>query len=230
MEPTLLVGDIHGCREELEVLLDECSWSPGQRLVFVGDLVAKGPDSRGVLELARSRGALAVLGNHDAHVLRVRDILSGKLPPGDRAPKPEHVAVVEAFTPEDFAFLEALPHMLRLGAEQPGGAETIAVHAGLVPGVPLDRQQPEHLMNLRSFEVDGTPTKKLKGRPWAQVWPGPERVVFGHDAMRGLQLHPFATGLDTGCVYGGSLTGLILPERRIVSVKARRAYAPMDSK
>jgi len=102
------------------------------------------------------------------------------------------------------------------------------VHGGLVPGVPLDRQDPDLMMNLRSIEEDGTPTKKLKGRPWAALWSGPERIVFGHDAIRSLQEHRFATGLDTGCVYGRKLTALILPERRLVSVDARREYVSIQ--
>lgn len=224
VDRTILVGDIHGCREEFERLLNECGFCDGEPLVLVGDLVAKGPDSAGVVELARRSGARAVLGNHDARVLRLRDVREGKLPPEARPTKPEHQRVLESLTPEDFAYLDGLPHLLRLGPEEPGKADTIVVHAGVVPGIPLESQDPDQLMNLRSIQDDGTPTKKLKGRPWAQVWQGPELIVFGHDALRGLQLQRFATGLDTGCVYGKSLTALILPERRLVSVPAKHEY------
>ena len=106
----------------------------------------------------------------------------------------------------------------------------LVVHAGLVPGVPLDDQEPEHLLNLRSITPEGRPSKKLDGTPWAALWRGPDHVVFGHDAVRGLQRHPHATGLDTGCVYGNALTALVLEagaDPRLVSVQARRAYARM---
>lgn len=224
MKRTIIVGDVHGCREELEELVERCEFRPGERLVLAGDLVAKGPDSAGVLALARGWGAEGVLGNHDAHVLRVREMRAGRLPDDGRAIKPEHELVVASLGPDDWRYLEALPLYLRLGPERPSDPDTVVLHAGAVPGVPLERQEREHLITLRSIKEDGTPTKRLKGRPWASVWTGPERIVFGHDALRGLQQHTYATGLDTGCVYGGRLTALILPERRLVQVPARRAY------
>jgi hypothetical protein len=227
MQRTIVVGDVHGCIDELEAVLAACNWRAGDRLVLVGDLVAKGPDSPGVLALCRARGALAVMGNHDAHVLRLREVQQGRAEGDGRKPKPEHQQVVDTLTAADWRYLEALPPLLRLGPERPGAADTVVVHAGVVPGIPLPEQDHDCLLTVRSIRDDGTPTKKIKGRPWAEVWQGPEQIVFGHDAVRGLQQYPHATGLDTGCVYGGKLTALLLPERRLVSVPARRAYVPM---
>jgi hypothetical protein len=133
---------------------------------------------------------------------------------------------LESLTRADWAFLQALPLLLRLGPEKEGDADTVVVHAGLVPGVAIDSQHREHLLNLRSMADGAHPTSRLLVHwPWAAAWRGPERVVFGHDAVRGLQQHSMATGLDTGCVYGRHLTGVILPERRFVQVAARRRYS-----
>ena len=217
---------MHGCLEELEALVQRCGGVAGARVVLVGDLVAKGPDSAGVVQWARESGARAVLGNHDAHVLRLRPGAAAPDADPPRAPKPHHVEVAEALAPADWKYLEGLPLWLRVG----GGH--LVVHAGLVPGVALEEQARDHLLNLRSITADGQPSKRLDGAPWASLWRGPEQVVFGHDAVRGLQRHPHATGLDTGCVYGKELTALVLPAGgrapRLVSVPARRAYARMD--
>ena len=219
MMRTIVVGDVHGCREELEDLLATCSAGFRDQVVLVGDLVAKGPDSQGVVQLCRERGFHSVLGNHDAKVLEIRA--------GDtaKAPQATHVEVARRLMPADWAFLSALPLWIRLEEQ-----EALVVHAGIVPNVPLEKQRPEDLLKMRSITPDGRTSKRAgEGIPWASVWPGPEHVVFGHDAVRGLQRHPHATGLDTGCVYGRSLTALILPEHRLVSVPAHRAWAEPGS-
>lgn len=216
MQRTIVVGDVHGCVDELRDLLRACGHARGDRLVLVGDVVAKGPDSQAVVQLLREAHAQAVMGNHDAHALKA-------LEKGDSV-KPERKQLLDTLTKADWAYLAALPLYLRLGPERAGAADTVVVHAGVVPGVPLEDQDREHLLTLRSLRDDGTPSKKIEGTPWAVMWKGPERIVFGHDAVRGLQQQPMATGLDTGCVYGGQLTALVLPERRIVSVRARRGY------
>lgn len=216
MRRTLLIGDVHGCNDELGDLLTASGWTPEDRLVLVGDLVAKGPDSAGVVQRARELGALGVLGNHDAHFLDVRDGLSKKA---------HHVAQASTLTPEDWKYLDHLPLWLDLPE-----LNCLVVHAGLIPSVDLSRQPRHVLLNIRSLDAEGHASMRVDGGvPWASRWPGPRHVVFGHDAMRGLQRHTHATGLDTGCVYGRALTGLWLPEHRLVSVPARRVWQPVDS-
>jgi hypothetical protein len=158
-----------------------------------------------------------VLGNHDAKVLSI----GPDGPSAENGASKKHLAVAKMLRPKDWTYLQSLPLYLALPE-----LTTVVVHAGLVVGLPLDQQPRSLVINMRSITPTGEPSKQVDaGAPWASLWPGPAHVVFGHDAIRGLQQYPFATGLDTGCVYGRSLTALILPERRLVSVTARRAYA-----
>ncbi|HMF41185.1 MAG TPA: metallophosphoesterase [Polyangia bacterium] len=212
---TLVIGDVHGCLDELLALITKAGITAGDRVVLVGDLVAKGPDSAGVVAWARESGAAAVLGNHDDHILRARE--------GSPDAKPHHLRVAKTLSEADADWLAARPLWLRLALEDPH----VVVHGGMVPGVPVEKQEREHLLAMRSVRADGTPSKRIEGAPWASLWKGPEHAVFGHDAIRGLQQHAHATGLDTGCVYGRELTGLLLPAHELVSVVARREYAPM---
>ena len=216
---TLIVGDVHGCLEELEDLLEESGWEEDDQLVLVGDLVAKGPDSLGVIRLMREMRARAVRGNHDQHCLKWWDAKCA----GDELPelKPAHQRVADELEAEDWRWLAALPLWIELPEH-----DALVVHAGLLPDLPLEEQDPYDLMNMRSILDDGTPSRSYEeGTPWAAVWPGPRLVVFGHDAVRGLQNRPQSVGLDTGCVYGGWLTGLWVPRRDLVSVPARGTYA-----
>lgn len=215
MRRAFIVGDVHGCLGELEALLRKAEVGPTDCLVLAGDLVSRGPDPQGVVQLARERAALAVLGNHDDHLLRVR---------AGHPAKPKWLAMATTMKALDWAFLEALPVYLELPT-----LDAVVVHAGLLPGVPLDAQPRELLLTLRSFDARGRPSTRVDGgAPWASRWRGPRRAVFGHDALRGLQQHPHALGLDTGCVYGKHLTGVWLPEGRLVQVPAERAWKAPD--
>ncbi len=221
MRRTLVIGDVHGCSAELQDLLDACAYSQGDRLVFVGDLVAKGPDSRGVLAMIRKLEAQSVRGNHDQAVLRWQE-------PSTRASAPDrgplHLRLARELSDEDWSVLQSLPlwlHLPDLGV--------LVVHGGIVPGVALEDHDPELIMNMRTLRPDGTGSRRAEdGVLWGSRWPGPERVIFGHHATAGLQLHPHALGLDSGCVYGHGLTACILPEDRIVTVPSRAAYVPID--
>jgi len=219
MQRTIIVGDIHGCADELQLLLRRCGHTKGDRVVLAGDLVAKGPDSQGVVQFARENGVLAVLGNHDAFALGHRHDAHKQYHQGRRS-------YLASLRPADWEYLQSLPLYLDLGPPRPGELDYFVVHAGVVPGVPLEKQRREHLLNLRSIADTGEPTSRLLLRcPWAARWHGPGKVIFGHDAVRGLQQWPLALGIDTGCVYGRLLTALILPEGEIVQLAALRRYA-----
>jgi len=219
MQRTIIVGDVHGCAEELRLLLRKCGHAKGDRVVLAGDLVAKGPDSQGVVQFARENGVLAVLGNHDAFALAHQN-------EAEKDRSQDRRSYIRSLRADDWDYLESLPHFLRLGDVRAGGPEVLVVHAGLVPGIPVENQRKEHLRSLRSIAATGEPTSRLLVHfPWAAQWRGPEWVIFGHDAVRGLQQQPLATGLDTGCVYGRQLTAIVLPEGKIVQVAALRRYA-----
>lgn len=208
---TVFVGDVHGCRPELERLLEQVQFSERDRLVFVGDLVARGPDSLGVLAIARALGAVVVRGNHEERVLR--ELGLGATFGG--SPSRPHQEIAARLGRADVDFLEATP--LYRTFDDHG---LTVVHAGIDPEEPLHLQRPETLLFVRNAR-----TPSGKKRLWGEVHEGPVSYVFGHNAIEKLQLHPFATGLDTGCVYGGALTALVLGENEALprDVTARRA-------
>jgi len=214
----IAIGDVHGCIDELQELLRRCDYRPGDLIVFLGDLVSKGPDSISVVQMAREIGAIGVRGNHDFEVIRWHQaILSGADSPVIGS---EHFQIACGLSEADLKWMNSLPWYIsskELGA--------LFVHAGFVSGIRLAKQNPRLMMNMRSILPDGTVTSKFFNNwPWARLWDGPQTVLFGHDADRGLQQYEHAIGLDTGCVYGGRLTACILPERRLISVSAKREY------
>lgn len=214
----IVIGDVHGCIDELQALLRLADFQPGDQVVLLGDLVAKGPDSVGVVRMAREIGARTVRGNHDFEVVRWWEARMR----GDEQVmvSMEHAKIAESLGAEEHAWLMEAPWFI--DCEDMG---YLFVHGGFIPGVKLTQQNPRLMMNMRSVLSDGTVTaKSVEDCEWAKLWKGPQTVVFGHDAFRGLQQHEFAVGIDTGCVYGGRLTALLLPENRLVSVAARRSY------
>ena len=228
MRRTLFIGDVHSCADELADLIEHAALTSGDRVFFTGDLLSRGPKPAEVLKLYRSLGAQAAVGNHeqrliDAHRARAR---------GGKGPRlsPSHQAIVNDLEPQDWELLEALPLLV----DVPEHGIVIA-HAGIDPRRPLTDQDPWVVTHIRSIGSDGEPSEKW-GTPWGQYYRGAAHIVFGHNARKTPQVHPCATGLDTGCVYGGRLTGMLLPEGSepprpgdrgdcLVSVRARKSYS-----
>src|SRR3954447_15481728 len=111
VQRTVFVGDVHGCLDELQTLLKKLAVSSADRLIFVGDLVAKGPDSQGVVALARELQASSVLGNYDDALLRLRHAQKAGR---DAKMKPGHLAVARSLEEADWAWLEGLPLYIRV--------------------------------------------------------------------------------------------------------------------
>lgn len=198
----IFVGDIQGCRQELESLLARCEFRPGtDRILPVGDLVNKGPDSHGVVRLLIEHGAESVLGNHDLWWLAKRRFKDQAL----------------------HDWLAAQP-VVRIHADR------IQVHAGLHPAwteahlAKLHGSEVEYATNVRYCTADGTrpaadwPPPSPPFRPWDEYYRGKKPVVCGHWARRGLVRTANVISLDTGCCYGGKLSAWIAEEDRIVQV------------
>lgn len=227
MSRTIIVGDVHGCIRELEDLLSYVGYGGRDRLVFVGDLVVRGPKSRDVVALARALNARAVRGNHEDRLLRWRT--------SRRDAQPLKIGsltrrAAESLKPRDWEYLEAMPLWLDLPEH---GVRV--VHAGLRPNTPIEEQPARTLLYIRSLGQGGLPIELRGEQSWAQAYEGPPHVVFGHNAQLEPEVAPHATGIDTGVVYGGRLTAMVLrdgerppgPEERrsvLVSIPARRVY------
>jgi hypothetical protein len=240
MARTLFVGDVHGCPYELLVLLERVKFDTGDRLVFVGDVLARGPDSIAVLDIVRRTGAVLVRGNHEERLLRSYEVPEHPLGwQGARSEpkKPQkplgriHAEVKARMRAIDWSLLEASP----LYVDLPEHGVRV-VHAGVVPGVPIEKQKRSTLLTIRTLGPHGEPLEKGGNVLWGTRYRDEPHVIFGHYARVEPQLHPWATGLDTGCVYGGHLTGLLLEDgepvprdiderrKRLVEVPAQREY------
>lgn len=213
MGRTVVVGDIHGCYDELLDLMARVGFGAEDRLVCVGDLVVKGEKNREVLDLFMSDARLvSVMGNHDRAVLRGLRGEGARL----KASQQKCVRELEPDGERYAKFLAALPAALDLGSH-------VVVHAGVRPGVPLGEQEEDDLLELRTLGPDRT---NREGVPWYEVYDGAQTVLFGHWPASPPRRGPRALGLDTGCVFGYQLTAYVVEEDRLASVPARRAYEP----
>lgn len=210
---TIVVGDIHGCYDELEDLLEKVRFGSEDRLVSVGDLITKGPKSREVLERFMSEPQFSsVIGNHDLALRRRWNGEKFKLKASQKPTHKELKKEKERFLP----YLNSMPFTIDLGTH-------LVVHAGLRPGVALHSQTTEDLTELRSLGEDRA---DRHGKPWYDEYDGEKIVLFGHwpnsEPRRGKK----AIGLDTGCVYGHKLTAYIVETGELTTVDARQQYDP----
>lgn len=210
MSRTVVIGDIHGCYDELVALLELIDFQAEDQVIAVGDLIVKGNKNKEVLDLFRTDTRFSsVLGNHDRALLRY---WRGE---GNLKKAQAKTAVELQSNAKDYCeYLDSLPLLIELNGY-------VVVHAGLRPGIPLKKQSIDDLTELRTLGDDRT---SRKGVPWYEVYESRRVVLFGHWPTAEPTFAPQAIGLDTGCVYGNRLSGYLTDTKQIVSVPAFRAY------
>jgi polynucleotide kinase-phosphatase len=236
--PFDIIGDVHGCYAELHALLMQLGWQleydggtavgaahpAGRQAVFVGDLVDRGPDTPGVLRLVmgmvKAGNALCVSGNHEAKLVRALKGANVSVSHG----LAESLAQLEA-EPDDFrtAALDFMDGLISHFVLDDG--KLVVAHAGL-----KESYHGRSSGRVRSFALYGDTTGEtdeygLPVRyPWAQDYRGRATVVYGHTPVPAAEWVNNTICLDTGVVFGGSLTALRYPEREIVSAPAERQW------
>lgn len=246
--PFDIIGDVHGCADELETLLTNLGYIPGGDLVttaalggpvlthpdgriaiFVGDLVDRGPrildTVRLVWSMVETGNALCVPGNHDDKLARA---LRG------------HRVTMTEDLKSSLADIHALDDVSRGSVSQAiatfiaglssylvlDGGRLVVAHAGL-PEV----LQKSESRAARAFALYGPSTGEMddNGVPrridWAKEYQGSATVIYGHTPVTAARRINNTMNIDTGCVFGGALTALRYPEQKIVSVPAQRRYA-----
>ena len=237
--PFDIIGDVHGCADELLRLLlrlgyrRTASGAPfrhpgGRRAVFVGDLVDRGPHvvraARIVMRMTAAGSAFCVPGNHEIALLGCLHDGTRTVSPGTfrtiRQIRALRAATRRRFLDEFEEFLLRLPSHLVLDR----GRLAVA-HAGITDEY-LGQTSPE----ARHFAIHGQTTGGLDrfGLPvrvkWAAGYTGKALVVYGHTPVVEPEWIGRTLNIDTGCVYGGKLTAVRYPELEITTVAARRAY------
>jgi polynucleotide kinase-phosphatase len=236
--PFDVVGDVHGCASELRTLLTELGWRlefdgqmaiaathpEGRQAVFVGDLVDRGPDTPGVLRLVMGMvaagTALCVSGNHEAKLVRALRGQQVTVSHGLAESLAQLGSESDEFRSQASAFMDGLISHYVLD-----DGKLVVAHAGLKEsyhGRSSGRVRAFALYGDTTGETDeyGLPVRY----PWAQDYRGQAMVVYGHTPVPKAEWVNNTICLDTGVVFGGSLTALRYPEREIISVPAEQEW------
>ena len=210
---TIIIGDVHGCSRELEALLEKSRFDPARDVVyFLGDIINRGPDSKGVYQQLSAIGGRSVLGNHEYRLLWELSAKGGES---------RYIRRVR----DNFG--ELFPEFMNEVLSWPSFIETdefILVHGGVVPDKALEESDPFSLTSIRTWDRVNSCLGTAEDAPWFDYYRESKVVVFGHWAALNGVTRENVIGIDTGCVYGKRLTALVLPEKEWVSVPAESVY------
>jgi protein phosphatase len=235
--PFDLIGDIHGCFEELFILLKNLGYAihhenkysvshpQGRKVIFLGDLVDRGPNTPEVLKLVmdmhESGAAWCVPGNHDIKLMRKLRGQDVKIAHGMQDSLDQLADMPEEFIQRIIYFIDGLVSHYVLD-----DGKLVVAHAGM-----KESYQGRGSKIVRDFALYGETTGEIDayGLPvrynWATEYRGKASVIYGHTPVPNPEWLNNTINIDTGCVFGGKLTALRYPEKEIMSVVAPQAYA-----
>lgn len=243
---TLVISDGHGCLDEVKQLLADVKFDPEKiRLVFLGDLCSRHPDwnllVQFVKDLCDKGHAECVRGNHDQKFFMQRKAQLANRPHGFRINE-RNITIANRLSNDEIGWLGSIPIKIDLGNNW------YAVHGGCEQAFPFEYQDADVVMRIRYVSdgqaVDRTGkviaagkmvgySKGERAQPkhtkfWAEAWEGKQNIVFGHSYFEKPAMfknkNNTCVGIDTGCIYGGYLTGFFVEDRSFVQVKALKTY------
>lgn len=217
MPRTIAIGDVHGCADEFEALLKKLQIQPGDRIIQVGDLVNRGPDSHRAIKLARHYKVEAILGNHEIRLLAYKKDKRKEIL------KEYDFDTIKQLTDSDWDYLRRMPKF-----KYDSQRDIVFVHGGFLPNQPWQTQHVDITTRIQVIDAYGNAAKRSDAPdapPWGEHWNAPPFVVYGHTPRAEVARHAGAIGIDTGCVYGGHLTAYTVDDQSILQIRAQKAYA-----
>lgn len=213
---TYVIGDIHGCLDPLKALMDRLAPRQNDEIIFIGDYIDRGPDPKGVVDYvlafrkARPGKVTCLMGNHEWMLINYLDGIDRELWLANGGQTTLDSYGGEAKIPQEHLdFFYSLSPFRQTD-------DYLFVHAGIRPGVPFEEQRTEDMLWIRRefYQFPGR-----FSRP----------VIFGHTPLKEVFQREDRIGIDTGCVFGGKLTGLVLPGRQIIQVDGLNTRPPVET-
>lgn len=204
---TYIIGDVHGCFDELRSLISVINLSQDDLLLFVGDLIRKGPESERVARYVMQNSNMkSVRGNNEEKLIsdyRI-DLSCYDRPYGGSF----------NFDQEVSEYICKMPHVISIGSD-------IVLHAGIDTQKDIEDNTRYEVLHSRSPIGYG-------GEMWYESYEGSRRIFFGHTVHDDILERQNSVGLDTGCVYGGELSAIRISDGKVYSVSSK-GYRERDN-